>query len=122
MTLRYLLEGLGAALAVFPLAIPFTIGDAILAGGPYEQAAGVGLLSSVVVGVVSLFSGNPLQITEPSNSAAALYLTIRDELGAGTVALVVAAGGLVQAADSSRLGPLLCPTFSLSAMLRANSL
>jgi MFS superfamily sulfate permease-like transporter len=107
MTLRYWREDLGAAIAVFLLAIPLSIGVAILAGVPYEKAAGVGLLSSVVGGVVSLFSGSPLQITGPSNGAAVLYLTIKDELGAGAAALAVAAGGLMQAAAGAlRLGPL----------------
>jgi MFS superfamily sulfate permease-like transporter len=107
MSLRYWREDLRAALAVFLLAIPLSIGVALLAGVPYERAAGVGLLSSVVGGAVSFLSGSPLQITGPSNGAAVLYLTVEDELGAGAVALAVACGGLMQiAAGALGLGPL----------------
>ncbi len=97
-----------ASVVVFLVAMPLSLGLALVAGYPFERAAAVGLLSGVVGGlVVGLLAGSPLQVSGAANGAAVMVAVFVKDLGFETLGLVVVLAGLIQiAAGMLRLGPV----------------
>lgn len=101
-------EDLLASVVVFLVALPLSLGLALVAGYPFEKAAAVGLISGVVGGVVvGLLSGSPLQVSGAANGAAVMVALFVKDLGFEVLGLIVILAGLIQmAAGMLRLGPL----------------
>jgi len=98
---------LPASVVVFLVALPLCMGIAIASGVPPEKAAGVGVITGVVGGlVIGLLAGSPLQVSGPAAGLTVLvFELVRDEgweavgpavLVAGVVQLVAGAMGLGQ--------------------------
>jgi MFS superfamily sulfate permease-like transporter len=97
-----------ASLVVVLVALPLSMGLALVAGYPFENAAAVGLISGVIGGVVvGLLSGCPLQVSGAANGAAVMAAVFIRDLGFDAFALVVILSGLIQiAAGALRFGPV----------------
>lgn len=101
-------EDLLASIVVFLVALPLSLGLALVAGYPFERAAAVGLVSGVIGGVVvGLLSGVPLQVTGAANGAAVTVAVFVKEFGFETLSVVVILAGVIQfVAGALRLGPI----------------
>lgn len=101
-------EDLFASIVVFLVALPLSLGLALVAGYPFEKAAAAGLISSMVGGiVVGLLSGSPLQVSGAANGAAVMVALFVKELGFEALGLIVVIAGFIQmAAGMLRLGPV----------------
>ncbi|HET6374784.1 MAG TPA: SulP family inorganic anion transporter, partial [Methylocella sp.] len=101
-------EDLFASIVVFLVALPLSLGLALVAGYPFEKAAAAGLISSMVGGiVVGFLSGSPLQVSGAANGAAVMVALFVKELGFEALGLIVMIAGLIQmAAGMLRLGPV----------------
>jgi MFS superfamily sulfate permease-like transporter len=97
-----------ASLVVFLVALPLSLGLALVAGYPFEKAAAVGLLSSAIGGiVVGFFSGSPLQVSGAANGAAITIAAFASEFGFKTTSLIIVlAGGIQIIAGLLRFGPI----------------
>lgn len=101
-------EDLLASVVVFLVALPLSLGLALVAGYPFERAAAVGLISGVVGGiVVGLLSGVPLQVTGAANGAAVTVAVFVKEFGFETLGVIIILAGVIQlAAGVFRFGPV----------------
>jgi MFS superfamily sulfate permease-like transporter len=101
-------EDVFASLVVLLVALPLSMGLALVAGYPFESAAAVGLISGVIGGVVvGLLSGCPLQVSGAANGAAVMAAVFIRDLGFEAFALVVVLSGFIQiAAGALRFGPV----------------
>ncbi len=105
---RYWKEDLLASLVVFLVALPLSMGLALVAGYPFESAASVGLISGAIGGlVVGLLSGTPLQVSGAANGAAVMVAVFAKEHGFEALGLIVIIAGSIQfVAGMLRLGPV----------------
>ncbi|WP_363351557.1 SulP family inorganic anion transporter [Methylocystis echinoides] len=101
-------EDVFASFVVVLVALPLSMGLALVAGYPFESAAAVGLISGVIGGVVvGLLSGCSLQVSGAANGAAVMAAVFIRDLGFEAFALVVVLSGLIQiAAGALRFGPV----------------
>jgi MFS superfamily sulfate permease-like transporter len=97
-----------ASVVVLLVALPLSMGLALVAGYPFENAAAVGLISAVIGGVVvGLLAGCPLQVSGAANGAAVMAAVFIKDLGFEVFGLVVILSGLIQiAAGALRFGPV----------------
>jgi MFS superfamily sulfate permease-like transporter len=104
--LSTLKQDLLASVVVFLVALPLCMGIAIASGVPPDQAAGVGILSGIVGGiVVGLLAGSPLLITGPAAGLSVLVYELIRQHGWDRLGLIVLLAGLMQlAAGLLRLG------------------
>ncbi|WP_051133987.1 SulP family inorganic anion transporter [Methylocystis sp. ATCC 49242] len=104
----YLKEDLLASFVVFLVALPLSLGLALVAGYPFEKAAAVGLISGAIGGVVvGFFSGCALQVSGAANGAAVTVAAFASELGFEALGLIVMLAGVIQLAGGAlRLGPV----------------
>ncbi len=100
-------EDVLASIVVFLVALPLSLGLALVAGYPFEKAAAVGLISGVVGGVVvGALSGSPLQVSGAANGAAVMVALFVKELGFDALGLIIILAGLIQiGAGMFRLDP-----------------
>jgi MFS superfamily sulfate permease-like transporter len=90
-------DDLLASFVVFLVALPLSLGLALVAGYPFETAAAVGLISSAVGGIlVGMFSGSPLQVSGAANGAAVTVAAFVGDLGFEAVGVIVTLAGLIQ--------------------------
>ena len=108
ITSQSIRDDLLASLVVFLVALPLSLGLALVAGYPFETAAAVGLISSAVGGIlVGMFSGSPLQVSGAANGAAVTVAAFVGDLGFEAVGVIVTLSGLIQLAGGLlRLGPV----------------
>lgn len=101
-------DDLLASFVVFLVALPLSLGLALVAGFPFETAAAVGLISSAVGGIlVGLFSGSPLQVSGAANGAAVTVAAFVSDLGFEAVGVIVMLAGIIQLlAGMLKLGPV----------------
>jgi MFS superfamily sulfate permease-like transporter len=101
-------EDLLASIVVFLVALPLSMGLALVAGYPFESAAAVGLISGVIGGlVVGALSGTPLQVSGAANGAAVMMAVFAKEQGFDALGPIVMIAGFIQfAAGGLRLGPV----------------
>mgnify|MGYP006282075533 CR=1 FL=1 len=101
-------DDLLASFVVFLVALPLSLGLALVAGYPFETAAAVGLISSAVGGIiVGMFSGSPLQVSGAANGAAITVAAFVSELGFEAVGVIVTLAGLIQLVGGVlKLGPV----------------
>jgi MFS superfamily sulfate permease-like transporter len=97
-----------ASVVVFLVALPLSMGLALVAGYPFEHAAAVGLVSGIVGGVVvGALSGSPLQVSGAANGAAVMVAVFARDLGFEALGVIVLLSGLIQlSAGLLRLGPV----------------
>ncbi|MFO1123851.1 MAG: SulP family inorganic anion transporter [Methylocystis sp.] len=97
-----------ASIVVLLVALPLSMGLALVAGFPFENAAAVGLISGVIGGiVVGLLSGCPLQVSGAANGAAVMAAVFIKDLGFEVFGLIVMMSGVIQiAAGALRFGPV----------------
>jgi MFS superfamily sulfate permease-like transporter len=97
-----------ASVVVLLVALPLSMGLALVAGFPFENAAAVGLISGVIGGiVVGLLSGCPLQVSGAANGAAVMAAVFIKDLGFEVFGLIVMLSGVIQiAASALRFGPV----------------
>lgn len=97
-----------ASIVVFLVALPLSMGLALVAGYPFENAAAVGLISGAVGGiVVGFLSGSPLQVSGAANGAAVMVAVFIKDFGFEAIGVIVIISGLVQIlAGALRLGPI----------------
>jgi MFS superfamily sulfate permease-like transporter len=97
-----------ASIVVFLVALPLSMGLALVAGYPFQNAAAVGLISGAIGGiVVGLLSGSPLQVSGAANGAAVMVAVFVKDFGLEAIGIIVIIGGLVQlAAGALRFGPI----------------
>lgn len=97
-----------ASVVVLLVALPLSMGLALVAGFPFENAAAVGLISGVVGGVVvGMLSGCPLQVSGAANGAAVMAAVFIKDLGFEAFGLIVMISGAIQiAAGALRFGPV----------------
>jgi MFS superfamily sulfate permease-like transporter len=97
-----------ASIVVLLVALPLSMGLALVAGYPFENAAAVGLISGVIGGVVvGLLSGCPLQVSGAANGAAVMAAVFIKDLGFEVFGLIVMMSGFIQiAAGVLRFGPV----------------
>ena len=87
-----------AALVVFLIALPLSLGIALASGVPAE----LGVLSAIIGGlVVGRFSGSPLQVSGPAAGLAVLVFAAVQEFGVAALGAVVLIAGLVQLAGGA---------------------
>jgi len=101
-------QDLLASVVVFLVALPLSMGIALVAGFPFENAAAVGIISGIIGGVVvGPLSGCPLQVSGAANGAAVMVALFIKDFGFETLGLIVLVSGLAQlAAGLLRLGPV----------------
>lgn len=101
-------DDLLASFVVFLVALPLSLGLALVAGYPFETAAAVGLISSAVGGIlVGMFSGSPLQVSGAANGAAVTVAAFVGDLGFEAVGVIVMLAGLIQLVGGIlKLGPV----------------
>jgi MFS superfamily sulfate permease-like transporter len=91
--LKSIKSDLPAALVVFLIALPLSMGIAIASG----VAPALGLVTAVIGGiVVGIFGGAPLQISGPSAGLTVLVLQMHREYGMATFAAIVIVAGVLQ--------------------------
>ena len=97
-----------ASVVVLLVALPLSMGLALVAGFPFENAAAVGLISGVIGGiVVGMLSGCPLQVSGAANGAAVMAAVFIKDLGFEVFGLIVIMSGVIQiAAGALRFGPV----------------
>jgi MFS superfamily sulfate permease-like transporter len=97
-----------ASIVVFLVALPLSMGLALVAGYPFENAAAVGLVSGAIGGiVVGLLSGSPLQVSGAANGAAVMVAVFVKDFGLEAIGVIVMIGGLIQLlAGALRFGPI----------------
>lgn len=97
-----------ASIVVLLVALPLSMGLALVAGYSFENAAAVGLISGVIGGVVvGLLSGCPLQVSGAANGAAVMAAVFIKDLGFEVFGLIVMMSGFIQiAAGVLRFGPV----------------
>jgi MFS superfamily sulfate permease-like transporter len=97
-----------ASVVVLLVALPLSMGLALVAGFPFESAAAVGLISGVIGGiVVGLLSGCPLQVSGAANGASVMAAVLIKDLGFEAFGIIVMISGFIQiAAGSLRFGPV----------------
>lgn len=97
-----------ASVVVLLVALPLSMGLALVAGFPFESAAAVGLISGVIGGiVVGLIAGCPLQVSGAANGAAVMGAVFIKDLGFEAFGLIVMISGVIQiAAGALRFGPV----------------
>ncbi|MGE4173888.1 MAG: SulP family inorganic anion transporter, partial [Methylocystis sp.] len=97
-----------ASVVVLLVALPLSMGLALVAGYSFENAAAVGLISGVIGGiVVGLLSGCPLQVSGAANGAAVMAAVFIKDLGFEVFGLIVMLSGVIQiAAGALRFGPV----------------
>lgn len=97
-----------ASVVVLLVALPLSMGLALVAGFPFENAAAVGLISGVIGGiVVGLLSGCPLQVSGAANGAAVMAAVFIKDVGFEAFGIIVMISGAVQiAAGALRFGPV----------------
>lgn len=97
-----------ASVVVVLVALPLSLGLALVAGYPFERAAAVGLVSGVIGGVVvGLLSGSPLQVTGAANGAAVTVAVFVKDFGFETLGVIVILAGVIQlVAGVLRFGPI----------------
>jgi MFS superfamily sulfate permease-like transporter len=101
-------EDVFASFVVVLVALPLSMGLALVAGFPFETAAAVGLISGVIGGVVvGALSGCSLQVSGAANGAAVMAAVFIRDIGFEAFALVVMLSGMIQiAAGVLRFGPI----------------
>jgi MFS superfamily sulfate permease-like transporter len=101
-------DDLLASFVVFLVALPLSLGLALVAGFPFETAAAVGLISSAVGGIlVGMFSGSPLQVSGAANGAAVTVAAFVSDLGFEAVGVIITLAGIIQLlAGALKLGPV----------------
>ena len=101
-------DDLLASFVVFLVALPLSLGLALVAGYPFESAAAVGLISSAIGGIlVGMFSGSPLQVSGAANGAAVTVAAFIGDLGFEAIGMIVTIAGFIQLiAGILRLGPV----------------
>lgn len=101
-------DDLFASVVVLLVALPLSMGLALVAGFPFESAAAVGLISGVIGGVVvGALSGCPLQVSGAANGAAVMVAVFIKDLGFEALGVIVMISGFVQiAAGALRFGPV----------------
>ncbi|MER8186951.1 SulP family inorganic anion transporter [Kitasatospora sp. NPDC094015] len=91
--LRLLLHDVPASLAVFLIAVPFSLGIALATGAPLTA----GLVSAAVGGlVVGLLGGTPLQVSGPSAALTVITAGLIAQYGWQVACAVTVAAGLLQ--------------------------
>lgn len=97
-----------ASVVVLLVALPLSMGLALVAGFPFENAAAVGLISGVIGGiVVGFLSGCPLQVSGAANGAAVMAAVFIKDLGFEAFGIIVMISGVIQiAAGALRFGPV----------------
>lgn len=97
-----------ASVVVFLVALPLSMGLALVAGYPFASAAAVGLISAIVGGiVVGALSGSPLQVSGAANGAAVMVAVFVKDLGFEVLGVIVLLSGLIQlSAGLLKLGPV----------------
>lgn len=97
---------LQASFVVFLVALPLCMGIAIASGVPVEKAAGAGILTGIVGGlIVGLISGSPLQVSGPAAGLSVLVLELTQKHGWEALGMVFLAAGAIQlAAGLFKLG------------------
>jgi MFS superfamily sulfate permease-like transporter len=97
-----------ASIVVFLVALPLSMGLALVAGFPFENAAAVGLISGIIGGVVvGALSGSPLQVSGAANGAAVMVAVFVRDLGFEVLGVIVMLSGLIQlSAGLLRMGPV----------------
>jgi MFS superfamily sulfate permease-like transporter len=97
-----------ASIVVFLVALPLSMGLALVAGYPFENAAAVGLVSGAIGGiVVGLLSGSPLQVSGAANGAAVMVAVFVKDFGLEAIGVIVMISGLIQLlAGALRFGPI----------------
>jgi MFS superfamily sulfate permease-like transporter len=103
---HWLLEDLLASVVVFLVAVPLSVGIAIASGAPMEKAAGVGILTAIVGGIiVGSIAGCPLQVSGPAAGLAVMVSTFVQQFGWEQLCIIVLLAGLIQlVAGFLRLG------------------
>lgn len=101
-------QDLLASVVILLVALPLSMGLALVAGYPFESAAAVGLISGVIGGiVVGGLSGAPLQVSGAANGAAVMVAVFAKDHGFEALGVIVITAGLIQiAAGALRLGPI----------------
>ncbi|WP_371497989.1 SulP family inorganic anion transporter [Kitasatospora sp. NBC_00374] len=90
---RLLLRDVPASLAVFLIAVPFSLGIALATGAPLTA----GLVSAAVGGlVVGLFGGTPLQVSGPSAALTVVTAGLLARYGWQVACAVTVAAGVLQ--------------------------
>ena len=99
-------EDLLASVVVFLVALPLSMGLALVAGFPFENATAVGIISGIIGGVVvGPLSGSPLQVSGAANGAAVMVAIFIKDFGFQALGLIVLLSGLIQlAAGLLRMG------------------
>jgi len=86
-----------ASVVVFLVALPLCMGIAIASGVPVEQAAGVGIMTGIIGGiVVGVFAGSPLLITGPAAGLSVLVYELVQKYGWASLGLIVLLAGAMQ--------------------------
>src|SRR5262245_15215009 len=86
-----------ASLVVFLVALPLCLGIAIASGVPPAKAAGVGILTGVIGGlVVGFIGGSPLQVSGPAAGLSVMVFELTQQHGWEKVGIIVLIGGAVQ--------------------------
>ncbi len=95
-----------ASLVVFLVALPLCMDIAIASGVPPEKAAGVGIISGIIGGlIVSPLAGCPLQVTGPAAGLAVIVGQIISEKGFAALGMIIMVAGVIQLlAGALRLG------------------
>ena len=86
-----------ASVVVFLVALPLCMGIAIASGVPAEKAAGVGIITGIVGGiVVGFLAGSPLLITGPAAGLSVLVYELVSKFGWEKIGLIVLLAGFIQ--------------------------
>jgi MFS superfamily sulfate permease-like transporter len=93
-----------SSIVTFLVALPLSMGIAFASGVDPSKAAGVGIATGVIGGiVVGLFSGCRLQVSGPAAGLAVIVGQLISEQGYETLGIIVLLSGLIQLA-SGKLG------------------
>lgn len=94
---HWLLDDFLASIVVFLVAMPLSMGIAIASGVPIENAAGVGILTAVIGGiVVGALAGCPLQVSGPAAGLAVMVSQFIEQFGWQQLGIIVLIAGIIQ--------------------------
>ncbi|MCS7016052.1 MAG: SulP family inorganic anion transporter [Gemmatales bacterium] len=94
---HWFISDLLSSVVVFLVAMPLSIGIAIASGVPDDKAAGVGILTAIVGGiVVGILAGCPLQVTGPAAGLAVMVSQFISDFGWENLSIIVLVAGAIQ--------------------------
>lgn len=86
-----------ASIVVFLVALPLCMGIAIASGMPLERAAGAGIVTGIIGGLlVGVLAGSPLQVSGPAAGLIVIIADLINQQGIGALGIVVVAAGAIQ--------------------------